>query len=59
MALTNASGSVVNTYDYDVFGAVRSSAGSQANEFKFTGELVDIANAGQRWYTPITAAEID
>jgi RHS repeat-associated protein len=41
MALTDASGSVVNTYEYDVFGAVRSSTGSQPNEFKFTGEQVD------------------
>jgi uncharacterized protein RhaS with RHS repeats len=41
MALTDASGSVVNTYEYDVFGAIRSSTGSQANEFKFTGEQVD------------------
>jgi len=31
----------VNTYNYDVFGAIRSSTGTQANAFKFTGEQVD------------------
>ena len=41
MALVNSSGSVVNTYDYDVFGAIRSSTGSQANAFKYTGEQFD------------------
>jgi RHS repeat-associated protein len=41
MALTEADGDVVNTYDYDVFGAVRASTGSEPNEFKFTGEQVD------------------
>ncbi|HLF78172.1 MAG TPA: hypothetical protein VJB57_11860 [Dehalococcoidia bacterium] len=47
MALTNSSGSVVNTYEYDVFGAVRESTGSQPNEWPGSGETV--ANAGQRW----------
>jgi hypothetical protein len=41
MALVDSSGSAANTYDYDVFGAIRTSTGSQANEFKFTGEQVD------------------
>jgi RHS repeat-associated protein len=41
MALTDADGDVVNTYDYDVFGAVRASSGSQPNEFRFTGEQWD------------------
>ena len=41
MALVDSAGTVVNTYDYDVFGAVRTSTGSQANEFKFTGEQAD------------------
>ena len=47
MALTDSSGSVVNTYEYDVFGAIRSSTGSQANEFKFTGEQVDASTGLQ------------
>jgi RHS repeat-associated protein len=41
MALTDADGDVVNTYNYDVFGEVRSQTGSQPNEFQFTGEQVD------------------
>jgi RHS repeat-associated protein len=41
MGLVDSSGAVVNTYNYDVFGALRSSTGTQANEFKFTGEQVD------------------
>ena len=32
---------MVNTYKYDVFGAIRSSTGSQANDFQFAGEQVD------------------
>jgi hypothetical protein len=32
---------VVNTYDYDVFGALRDSSGAQANDFTFAGEQVD------------------
>ena len=37
MALVNSAGAVVNSYEYDVFGAVRDSTGSEPNEFKFTG----------------------
>jgi RHS repeat-associated protein len=32
---------VVNGYDYDVFGALRDSSGSQDNDFTFAGEQVD------------------
>jgi RHS repeat-associated protein len=56
MALTDADGDVVNTYDYDVFGAVRSSTGSQPNEFRFTGEQWDDSASLQylraRYYDP-------
>ena len=38
MALVDDQGDVVNTYDYDVFGALRASSGSQANDFTFAGE---------------------
>ena len=38
MALTDADGDVVNGYDYDVFGALRDSSGSQPNDFTFAGE---------------------
>jgi RHS repeat-associated protein len=41
MALTDEDGDVVNDYDYDVFGALRDSSGSQANDFTFAGEQVD------------------
>jgi RHS repeat-associated protein len=41
MALTDEAGSVVNDYDYDVFGALRDSSGSQPNDFTFAGEQVD------------------
>jgi RHS repeat-associated protein len=41
MAICNGSGTVLNTYDYDVFGAIRSSSGSQANAWTFTGEQTD------------------
>jgi RHS repeat-associated protein len=56
MALTDASGNVVNTYNYDVFGSVRSQTGSQPNEFLFTGEQVDDSTSLQylraRYYDP-------
>ena len=40
MALTDDQGNVVGTYDYDVFGAVRSHTGAET-EFSFTGEQND------------------
>jgi RHS repeat-associated protein len=40
MALTDDQGDVVGTYDYDVFGAVRSHSGTDT-EFSFTGEQND------------------
>ena len=56
MALTDADGDVVNTYEYDVFGAVRAQTGSQPNEFQFTGEQVDGSTALEylraRYYNP-------
>jgi len=57
-ALTTATGGASNTYAYDVFGAVRASTGSQANEFKFTGEQVDASTEMEylraRYYDPAT-----
>ena len=41
MALTDASKGVVNTYEYDVFGAVSASSGSLVNCFEFAGEPLD------------------
>lgn len=39
--LTDDSGAVVATYDYDAFGAVRSQSGALANSFTFDGEQSD------------------
>lgn len=39
--LTNGTGAVTDTYQYDVFGAVRARTGTSANEFTFTGEQTD------------------
>lgn len=39
--LTDDTGAVVATYQYDVFGAVRASTGSSGNAFQFTGEQFD------------------
>jgi hypothetical protein len=54
LALVDSSGSVLNTYEYDVFGAVRSSTGSTANAFTFTGEQTDSSTGleylGARYY---------
>jgi RHS repeat-associated protein len=55
MALTDADGDVVNTYDYDVLGAVSSQTGSQPNEILFTGEQNDptgLEYLRARYYDP-------
>jgi RHS repeat-associated protein len=41
MALVDLSGAVLKQYNYDVFGAIRSGLGSQANAWTFTGEQTD------------------
>ncbi len=43
-ALTSSTGAVQNTYQYDVFGAIRVQTGTQPNEFTFAGEQVDSSN---------------
>jgi len=35
MAMVDSTGAVVQTYDYDAFGSVRSSTGTQSTEFQF------------------------
>ena len=40
--LTNGTGTVTDTYSYDVFGAVRASTSSTANVWQFTGEQHDV-----------------
>jgi RHS repeat-associated protein len=43
--LTNASGAITDTYNYDAFGAIVSSTGSTPNDYLFAGEQFD-ANLG-------------
>jgi len=48
--LTDEDGDVTDTYSYDVFGAVKSHAGTSANPYRFTGELQDTQAARQPMY---------
>ena len=54
--LTDGEGSVVGTYTYDVFGAIRSETGGQANDYRFTGQQLDVASdlyyLRARYYDP-------
>ena len=60
MALTDDSGSVENTYEYDPFGALASSTGSQDNAFTFTGEQTDPSTGlGQFVHRPVGLARED
>jgi RHS repeat-associated protein len=40
-ALTNASGAVTDTYDYEAYGNLLDSAGNTVNNYRFTGEQFD------------------
>lgn len=42
--LTNGSGTVIDSYTYDVFGALRSHTGSSGSYWLFTGEQRDGAS---------------
>jgi RHS repeat-associated protein len=42
-ALTDASGAITATFDYDAFGALRASTGTGATEYRFTGQQDDPA----------------
>jgi RHS repeat-associated protein len=57
-ALTNSSGSVVNTYDYDAYGIPTSTTGSTYNPFGFSGEYLDYESGliylRARYYDPAT-----
>ena len=54
--LTDGSGTVVGTYKYDAFGAVRSSSGTGSTEYRFTGQQDDATLGYQylraRYYDP-------
>jgi RHS repeat-associated protein len=41
MKTVDSSGVVVNEYEYDVYGTLRSSSGRQDNEFQFAGQQTD------------------
>jgi len=47
VALCNSSGTVTDSWTYDVFGAVKTHSGSNATEFTFTGEQNPSAGSGQ------------
>jgi RHS repeat-associated protein len=49
-ALTDGSGATLNTYTYDVFGAIRSETGTAANQWLFAGEQRDSDSAGGMYY---------
>lgn len=55
-ALSDGSGAVTDTYDYEAFGEVLASSGTTENNFRFTGEQYD-ESLGQyylraRYYSP-------
>ncbi|WP_321474121.1 RHS repeat-associated core domain-containing protein [uncultured Paludibaculum sp.] len=57
-ALTDAMGTVTDTYDYDAFGSVVGSTGTTPNAYRYRGEQWD-ADLGlyylrARWYSPVT-----
>jgi RHS repeat-associated protein/uncharacterized repeat protein (TIGR01451 family) len=56
--LTNASGSVTDTYDYDAFGSLVNSTGSTPNNYLFAGEQFDPALGfyymRARYYNPLS-----
>ncbi|HEX7183230.1 MAG TPA: RHS repeat-associated core domain-containing protein [Thermoanaerobaculia bacterium] len=57
-ALTDESGSVTDTYDYDSFGNLLASTGSTANERRYRGEWFDarmgLYSLRARYYDPAT-----
>jgi RHS repeat-associated protein len=57
-ALTDASGVVTDTYEYDAFGTVIGRTGTTANSLTYSGEWMDADLALQhlraRWYSPGT-----
>jgi hypothetical protein len=44
--LADATGAVTDGYTYDAFGALRTSTGATANDFRFTGQQQDAGAAG-------------
>lgn len=59
LALVDSSGTVVQSYDYDAWGNVRSSSGTSATEFQYTGEQRDptgLIYLRARYYDPMTGS---
>jgi len=59
LATTDASGNVVNTYTYDVYGKTTASSGSQPNSFQFAGQQTDptgLQYLRARYYDPSTGS---
>lgn len=57
VAITDGSGAVEQTYDYDVFGVMRSATGTSDNRYTFTGEENDASGLvylRARYYDPST-----
>lgn len=54
-AITDSTGAVEQTYDYDVFGVIRSATGASGNHYTFTGEESDASGLmylRARYYDP-------
>lgn len=55
VAITDSTGAVEQTYDYDVFGVIRAATGSSMNHYTFTGEEGDASGLmylRARYYEP-------
>jgi hypothetical protein len=48
--ITNGSGTVTETFVYDVFGAVKTRTGTTATQWKFTGEQADDGTGDSGYY---------
>jgi RHS repeat-associated protein len=56
--ITNGSGTVIDTFVYDVFGAVKTRTGTSVDAWKFTGEQAD-DGSGDSGYTFLRARYYD
>ncbi len=50
MTLTDGTGAVIDTFAYDVFGAVTARTGTTATVWKFTGEQADDGTGDSGYY---------
>lgn len=57
VAVTDSTGAVEQTYDYDIFGAIRSAGSASGNRYTFTGQENDASELvylRARYYDPAT-----